>query len=154
MKQCSRCKESKPVDEFNKSAKARDGLNHLCRECHRADSLSRYRADKPRHKANMFKFNIEAHGITAERYDEILASQGGACAACGSTELGGRGRFDIDHDHDCCPGRYSCGSCVRGLLCRHCNTTLGYAKDNPDTLISLAAYLMAGKDVLGALKHG
>lgn len=31
----------------------------------------------------------------------------------------------IDHDHKCCPGHRSCGSCVRGIVCRSCNLLYG-----------------------------
>jgi hypothetical protein len=47
----------------------------------------------------------------------------------------------VDHDHECCPGKTSCGKCVRGLLCHHCNTALGYARNNPTILRALADYL-------------
>lgn len=55
-------------------------------------------------------------GITQEEFDALLASQNGICA-------GGCGRpaTDLDHDHACCPGRRSCGKCVRGILCTTCN---------------------------------
>lgn len=33
MKVCSRCKETKPVSEFGKSSKAKDGLQWHCRTC-------------------------------------------------------------------------------------------------------------------------
>lgn len=36
MKKCSKCKVEKPRSEFNRHAKARDGLYHRCRECDRA----------------------------------------------------------------------------------------------------------------------
>ncbi len=49
--------------------------------------------------------------------------------------------MNIDHDHACCPGSYSCGSCVRGLLCWACNVALGIVKDDPDVLKGLLAYL-------------
>jgi hypothetical protein len=32
--------------------------------------------------------------------------------------------FCVDHDHTCCPGEYTCGKCVRGLLCDDCNKKL------------------------------
>jgi hypothetical protein len=48
----------------------------------------------------------------------------------------------VDHDHMCCPvDRYSCGKCVRGLLCRTCNMALGLLYESSETARSLAAYL-------------
>ena len=33
MKQCSRCKETKPLDKFGKEAKSKDGLQYHCKVC-------------------------------------------------------------------------------------------------------------------------
>lgn len=62
------------------------------------------------------------YGLTAEQYDAILESQGGGCAICGRGDI----QFTVDHDHACCPGKRSCGKCVRGILCTRCNQAIGY----------------------------
>ncbi|MFG1776622.1 endonuclease domain-containing protein [Micromonospora sp. NPDC049048] len=71
------------------------------------------------------------YGLTPETFDQMLAEQGGKCAACG----GGSGRrpFQVDHCHQ--TGR------VRGLLCGNCNSALGHARDDRDRLRALIQYL-------------
>lgn len=54
------------------------------------------------------------------------------CDACGDELQEGHWRH-IDHDH--------ITGCVRGVLCRHCNTALGFFKDNPHKLRLLAEYV-------------
>ena len=68
------------------------------------------------------------YGITPELFDAVLVAQGGVCAICE------RDLFDdhftcVDHDHSCCPGKQTCGACVRGLLCRVCNVWLRSLED-------------------------
>lgn len=64
----------------------------------------------------------EIHGSAIYRYlimeDEYvrLYSQGCANPACDEVS-----KLQVDHDHSCCPGQYSCGKCIRGMLCRNCN---------------------------------
>ena len=81
------------------------------------------------------------YGITKEQYQEILEAQDSCCAICGThqSELGKR--MSVDHDHNCCPGLYSCGKCLRGLLCGHCNLALGGFKDKESVLRSALRYL-------------
>ena len=80
------------------------------------------------------------YGLTPEKYDDILLSQNSACAICHTKDSGSRA-WHVDHDHSCCPGRNSCGKCVRGLLCNLCNTGLGYFRDNPKSMERAIAYL-------------
>lgn len=83
------------------------------------------------------------YGVTRERYEALLAEQDHRCAIC-RTDSPGAKAWKIDHDHACCPGNKSCGSCVRGLLCNRCNVGIGMLGDNPEVLFSAAAYLLAG----------
>lgn len=80
------------------------------------------------------------YNISLEFYREMFEAQGGRCAIC-RTGTSARGRFHVDHDHDCCPGDVSCGQCVRGLLCFSCNSALGTFK-NVEILREAAFYLM------------
>jgi hypothetical protein len=102
--------------------------------------------DREADPEHMLRSNLWAHyRLTLERYREILASQDGKCAICGteSPEDIRLSRFHVDHDRSCCPRFGSCGKCVRGLLCRACNTALGNFRDSPDVLLAAFSYLIA-----------
>lgn len=139
---CIECESTLPIDEFPRNGKS---YRTRCSECYRVyntqNKRSVYKTDYNRRHMLMKKY-----GLTIEMYEEILAAQGGVCAVCKSEELTiGRGGFakalSVDHNHGCCPGPTSCGSCIRGLLCQKCNTLLGYASDDPGVLRAAAEYL-------------
>jgi hypothetical protein len=71
-------------------------------------------------KADLKKY----YGMTLEEYEHRFAKQGGVCAICKMSDSSGR-RLAVDHNHNCCPGKKSCGKCIRGLLCSPCNHALG-----------------------------
>lgn len=96
-------------------------------------------ADKP----TRFERRIRKHGLTVERYAWMLYDQGFACAVCKTPEPGGRGNeWSVDHDHACCAKAFSCGKCVRGLLCMNCNHGLGSFADSVESLRSAVLYLL------------
>jgi hypothetical protein len=69
--------------------------------------------------------------ITREEVIELLARP---CDVCGSEEPAkGKGGHHVDHCHD--TGK------VRGVLCHRCNVALGYAKNDPEVLRGLIAYI-------------
>lgn len=106
----------------------------------------------------MRESNLRAmHKISLDRYQNIFQGQGGRCAICSDSIVmgydpnrddGRRGSVaygaHLDHDHACCPGRKSCGLCIRGLLCTRCNTALGNFRDNPAILRKAADYVSTG----------
>lgn len=58
------------------------------------------------------------------------------CEACGAA-----GPVVVDHDHDCCPGDRSCGKCVRGYICRKCNSGIGLLGDTAEGVEKALKYL-------------
>lgn len=88
--------------------------NGRCKEC----------AKRWVKNANLYRM----YGIRVEDYEELLKSQAGGCAICGSTEL-----LRVDHAHDT--------NKVRGILCHQCNVSVGLLKESPDRARLLAAYL-------------
>ena len=80
------------------------------------------------------------YGMTVERYYEMLDEQSNTCAICRQPPSENE-RLHVDHDHACCAGKKSCGRCVRGLLCAHCNNGIGRFTDEPALLRAAATYL-------------
>lgn len=161
VKDCKRCGETKPAEQFYARPRNRLGLSTNCKPCERVVSnirlrerrsdpevrarqneLARARGPRPPEQTRRQRL-WTWHRLTVEQFDERLAAQGGACGnpGCDATEPGGKGAWHVDHDHACCPGPRSCGGCVRGLLCNKCNVALGYARDSAAVLRGLADYL-------------
>lgn len=116
------------------------------REANREKIRAQQRAYAAANPEKRRGYRLRRWGLTVEAYDELLASQGGGCAICGSTDSGQEGRrFHVDHDHTCCPKGKSCGACVRGLLCHHCNTALGGFRDDPALLAKAIDYLKGAR---------
>ena len=84
--------------------------------------------------------------LTVDGYFAILKKQDFCCAVCKRSQS----MFDkwlfVDHDHSCCSGNsFTCGKCVRGLLCHYCNSGLGCFEDNLERLEQAKEYLVNNK---------
>lgn len=92
------------------------------------------------------------YGITAEQVARMATAQGGLCFLCNEPlDFETPRRVHIDHDKNCCRGRRSCGTCVRGLACNKCNAGIGHFGDDADRMRRVADNLeMANRKVRGA----
>lgn len=70
-----------------------------------------------------FKGRLKKYNLTIEDYNGLFKKQNGVCAFCGEPPRSLP--LDVEHDHKCCEGPFSCGLCIRGLVHRRCNTFIG-----------------------------
>jgi len=134
-KVCTKCGTEKEMGEFWKDGRLKSGRCAECKLCQKQRNQEYYRRnrcqiikrqekwtaqnrDKVREAELLRKYNL-----SLADYHQMLASQGGKCAMCGSAKPGGHGTFHVDHDHTT--------GAVRGLLCHHCNVGLGHLGDEP-----------------------
>lgn len=89
--------------------------------------------------ASKIKWTTRKFSLSKEKILQML--QEGQCGICGTKNPTNKRGFCFDHDHSCCSTYPTCGKCVRGMLCPHCNSMLGYALDKPEILKAAIAYL-------------
>jgi hypothetical protein len=130
-----------------RKSQAKRRLDSSQRELLNARSRARYTANR-----DLFmRHELKRYGLTLEQYRALEKKQRGLCALCGKPPLVGKRacgkekqapRLCVDHDHACCPGKRSCGKCVRGLLCHWCNShvVVGIEKSGA-SLKQIAEYL-------------
>jgi hypothetical protein len=145
-KVCIKCGQLKLSKFFYKEKRVSDGLTARCKDCMRSDATTSYQSrkeevlashkEKYSAKKERAKSLMSSYGLTTEEWNEMFARQNHRCEICGSKEpLHSSGNFVVDHCHSL--------NFVRGILCGPCNTMLGQAKDDPNTLFEAAMYLIS-----------
>jgi len=123
MKTCKKCGGS----VWYASGKARP--DHKCRTCHNANQKKRYAANPAKQTVPQRRHRLKKlYGLTEANLESMKQAQNGVCKIC---EI--PAKLMVDHCHKT--------GVVRGLLCQACNSLLGYARDNTETLIKAATYL-------------
>lgn len=145
MKNCSKCKQSKPLFDFYKDKSKKDGKTVYCKVCSSEKRMKAYHANSEVEKQKMrerFKANPDrskeyalkrSYGITLTDYNQMFTEQEGCCKICNTHQTQLKRKLFVDHCHET--------GAVRGLLCQPCNTLLGQAKDDITILQNAIAYL-------------
>ncbi len=98
------------------------------------------RADsrQTRRNKNRDRWLKRRYGISQAQFQMMTEAQRNRCAACGCSDS----ELCIDHDH-------STGF-VRALLCKKCNSALGYVDESPERCEALAQYIRDWKALHGS----
>jgi hypothetical protein len=159
-KYCNKCKKVKPLSDFNKSKRNKDGYQDWCRTCqkkyYKKHSGKTNKRNRKWYKENYngmkkqrqeyYKENRDyltkqrrnnylksLYNIDLQEYNEMLEFQDNRCAICGKTPEENGKRLSVDHDHET--------SEIRELLCNSCNVALGYLNDDPEMCELAKLYL-------------
>lgn len=140
---CSVCSETKALEEFYVDRSVTSGFQNACKVCRSGERRDRWQALSPEQqqviKDHQWRMWIwRRFWLTPEAYDAKLLAQGGVCAIC---KLTSDKRLCVDHDHNCCPSEYTCGECVRDLLCHMCNFVIGHIETRGIDPATLDAFL-------------
>jgi len=143
-KVCSSCGLSKPLTDFYKEPRVKDGRFRRCKTCH-IETTKKYRQKNPEiyRKASLKHWHnlddskkherwIKRYGLNANEYKKMFEDQNGLCKICFKECISNQS-LSVDHCH--ATGK------VRGLLCKKCNTALGMLEDNISYFENAIIYL-------------
>ena len=128
-KTCSKCGETKPLEDFLKSFKFLAGRATVCKECSNAYQAEWRRANLEKSRGYQRKFQI---GVTPEEYNAAVV----LTACCPICKKEWTATPHADHDHR--TGKF------RGVLCGPCNRGLGLFNDDVEALEAAITYLTGG----------
>lgn len=84
-------------------------------------------------RAGRDRYRQRQYNLSQDQWNKLFAVQDFKCAVCRTDKPTGKLGWMTDHDH--MTGH------VRGILCSHCNTMLGFAKDSATTMRLAIEYL-------------
>lgn len=171
MKQCTKCKQVKNIDDFAKNRSNASGIHSWCKKC-MTDKVLEYRGGRVFEPIKKNKTHKQCRLCKETNVD--VDSRKAYCEKCFSEKnhkrniklkfkitsdqyndmLKNQGyvcaicktssesrRLSVDHDHNCCPDTNTCGKCIRSLICHRCNLVLGQVNDDASILKSMIDYI-------------
>lgn len=143
-KKCPKCKRKLELNSthFYKDKNTKNGFKCYCIECSRILRRENYLKDPLKSTEYNFK---RLYGISYKDYKKMEKKQNHRCGICGmkleqtnpNNQYNNNKHFSVDHNHK--TGK------IRGLLCRNCNSGIGWMRENPYILIKTIKYLKSNK---------
>jgi hypothetical protein len=170
-KVCRRCHVEKPIDDFYRNPKSRDGHTSYCKACivrlannyhdaHRAEmnakGATRYAAnrdelnaarraaraaDPESHRRKKREANRRTAYGLSPEQVAEMLAGQGGCCAICGTDITGSHPYRGEIRTNTCVDHDHVAGAVRGLLCHGCNQALGIWRDDPAFLRAALDYL-------------
>lgn len=143
-KRCPRCKQTRCYKLFSLDSYAKSKLKSRCKLCEKKrhkqwhtshkDHDREYKSRPETRKRNRFYTVKAIYGLTYEQWHKLLTSQDFKCAICQAPlDPDDSTRTHTDHCHKT--------NIVRGILCKKCNSGLGFFNDDILVLERAIEYL-------------
>ena len=130
---CVKCEQVKALTEFTQNKENHLGKRHICKKCssllHKEWRQKNLCALRKKDRINHY---VRKYGLPIEEAETLCESRLGTCEICNEQK-----QLVIDHCHK--SGK------VRGKICSHCNSVLGYANENIDILLRATHYIRKHK---------
>lgn len=128
-KVCSRCKASFPLGDFYKNKQHSSGYKSACKKCSSKDFRKwRHSNIEEIRKQDRVTYYVRKYGMDKNKALALVQDRTGLCEICNSEV-----ELVVDHNH-------TTGQ-VRGMICSHCNSALGYSRESPLILQEIISYL-------------
>jgi len=139
MKKCSRCQIEKELTEFSKDKRLASGIGAQCKQCvnerhgiwYEANKDLAFTLTKDWQKRNPDKVkyysrtrDLRRYGLERSDFENMLDLQEGKCNVCLKEFLS---TPCVEHCHKT--------KKVRGLVCKHCNTSLAWFEKNKERIM-------------------
>jgi hypothetical protein len=156
-KQCSKCKQSKPITDFYRDSSRKNKLEYWCKSCSKEYQKEYDKSEKGQQRRKLYRKTDQSkflqkvwrtsergkeyhreysrkrlYGITVEEFNNLIKKQNSICPI-GNHKIEDIKQFHVDHDH--VTGK------IRGLLCGSHNRALGLFHDNINELQCAVQYL-------------
>ncbi len=137
-KRCGSCGNIKLLSEYSFHTVDYTGTRYpqsRCNVCRAKREKVRRNDPNKTYKENRKAYNLKReYNITLEEFEILRINQNNKCAIC----------FIDFENSKCCVDHSHVTGQVRGLLCRPCNSFIGFAKDSKSILLSAVAYINKG----------
>lgn len=124
---CSKCNEDVLLENYTKDSRLKSKIASACKDC----KMKKFNSWKEENSDHLKEYRLKRkYNLTLNEYENMIVNGCHLCEACKN--------LHIDHDHETLK--------IRGILCKSCNQSLGFAQDDVGKIKNVKDYLIRTSD--------